>query len=160
MGVSWEISRGDENFLVIFVWILCTYRISCVLRRMLGNEWTCQSNIKCLCSQMHFKWVPHSQSNLFNLLFLNGHELFLKTMTVWYVSINVVYNHVPWLLMKGVVSLRDLQSLGKSQQHLSLPGHLPVLDFCMCWECNFAIQDEWKVWGFQQGLALSFAGFF
>lgn len=57
--------------------------------------------------------------------------------------------------MKGVVSLRDLQSLGKSQQHLLLPGHFPVLDFCMCSECNFAIEGERKVWGFQQGLALS-----
>lgn len=59
--------------------------------------------------------------------------------------------------MKGVVSLRDLQSLGKSQQYLLISGHFPILDFCMCAELNLAIQDEQKVWGFQQGLALSFA---
>lgn len=62
--------------------------------------------------------------------------------------------------MKGVVTLRDLQSLGKSQQHLLFPGHFPVLDFRMHSDCNVAIQGDRKVLGFQQGLALSFACFF
>lgn len=69
MGARWEMGRRDENFLGIFAWILCTCRISCVLWRMLENEWTCLSNIRSLCSWRHFRWVPHSQSNLFNLLF-------------------------------------------------------------------------------------------
>ncbi|XP_027553955.1 death-associated protein kinase 2 isoform X3 [Neopelma chrysocephalum] len=42
--------------------------------------------------------------------------------------------------MRGVVSLRDLPSLGKSHQCLFIPGHFPALDFCMCSELNFAIQ--------------------
>lgn len=73
---------------------------------MLGDEWTCQSNIKWLCSQRHFRWVPHSQSNLFNLLFWMAMYSFLKQRLFRCVCINVVYNHVPWILMKGLVSLR------------------------------------------------------
>ncbi|XP_032555547.1 death-associated protein kinase 2 isoform X3 [Chiroxiphia lanceolata] len=42
--------------------------------------------------------------------------------------------------MRGVVSLRDLPSLGKSLQCLFIPGHSPALDFCMCSELNFAVQ--------------------
>lgn len=58
--------------------------------------------------------------------------------------------------MKGGVCLRDLQSLGKSQQYLLIRGHFPMHDFYMPSELNLAIQDEQKVWGFQQCLALSF----
>lgn len=58
--------------------------------------------------------------------------------------------------MKGGVSLRDLQSLGKSQQYLLIHGHFPMSDLYMRSEFHLAIQDERKVWGFQQRLALSF----
>lgn len=124
------VKRSEEGIRIswlFFAWILLTCRISCVLWRLLGNEWTCQSNIKWLCSQRHFGWVPHSQSNLFNLHFWMAMNSFLKQRLFRCVWINAVYNCVPWILMKGAVNLRDLQSLGKSQQRLLLPGHFPVL---------------------------------
>lgn len=57
--------------------------------------------------------------------------------------------------MKGVVSLRDLQSGQVSAVSLHMWA-FPILDFCKCSELNLAIQAEQKVWGFQQGLSLSF----
>lgn len=57
--------------------------------------------------------------------------------------------------MKGVVSLRDLQSLGKSQQHLLLPGHFPILACAQNLILQFRVSRRFAF--FQQGLALSFA---
>lgn len=44
--------------------------------------------------------------------------------------------------MKGVVNLRDLQSLGKSQQHLFVCGQFHLLGFLMGSELDLANQDE------------------
>lgn len=88
--------------------------------------------------------------------------LSLRTM-IFFLGVfvyNVIYSRVPWILMKGVVNLRDLQSLGKSQQHLFVCGWFPLLDFLMGSELDLANQDEQNVWDFRQGLALSFVCFF
>lgn len=104
-----------------------------------AGRWIKLSIKQPLCSRRHIGWVPRSQNNVFKAISLSLRTMFF----FWGVFVyNVIYSHVPWILMKGVVNLRDLQSLGKSQQHLFVCGQFHLLGFLMGSELDLANQDE------------------
>lgn len=136
-----KVSKRSESFLVIFEKILCGFCASAEVGVLFGECWEINKIVNQTASvfQRHIGWVPRFQNNVFKAISLS-----LRTrIFFWGVFVyNVIYSHVPWILMKGVVNLRDLQSLGKSQQHCFVCGQFHFLDFLMGSELDLANQDE------------------